>query len=238
MLGTCKKITISKDDTIILNGGGEQAALNERVESIRDAMELTTSEYEKEKLQERLAKLSGGVAVIKVGGASEVEVGEKKDRIVDALNATRAAVEEGIVAGGGSALLYASRALDKLQGENFDQGVGIKVIKNAIRVPCRTICDNAGHEGAVVVQKVLQHEGSFSFGFNAATGDYVDLVKTGIIDPVKVVRTALTDAASVSSLLTTTECMIVDLPQEPSAAGAPAPGGMGGMGGMGGGDMF
>ena len=232
MLGTAKKVSISKDDTIILDGGGEKSAIEERCEQIRDSMESASSDYDREKLQERLAKLSGGVAVLKIGGASEVEVGEKKDRVTDALNATKAAVEEGIVIGGGCALLYASRALSSVTAPNFDQGIGIKIVADSLRVPCRTIANNAGEEGSVVVGK-LRERNDPVVGFNASTGVYEDLVKAGVIDPVKVVRTALTDSASVASLMMTSECMIVDSPKEEAA---PA-GGMGGMGaaGMGGG---
>lgn len=233
-LGQCKKITISKDDTLILDGEGEKAAIEARCEAIRDQMDRTTSEYEKEKLQERLAKLSGGVAVIRVGGASEVEVGEKKDRVTDALNATRAAVEEGIVPGGGTALLYASKTLDKLieEATTEDEKVGIKIIQSAVRKPAETIAANAGVSGQVVAGKLLESE-DFKFGYNAATGDYVDMVSAGIIDPTKVVRTALQDAASVAGLMTTTEAAVVELPADDKAGGDPAGGmGMGSMGQM------
>merc|ERR1719324_2192678 len=226
-LGTCKKLTISKDDTIMLDGAGGKEAIDERCELLRDTIQDSTSEYEKEKLQERLAKLSGGIAVIKVGGATEVEVGEKKDRVTDALNATRAAVEEGIVAGGGTALLYASKALKELETSNFDQKVGVDIMRQALTVPCKTIANNAGAEGAVVVGKLLESTDS-NFGYDAQVGEYVDMVAKGIIDPTKVVRTALVDAASVASLMTTTESMIVDLPKD-DAPGPPG-GGMGGMG--------
>ena len=233
-LGTAKKVTISKDDTILLDGGGDKLRVEARCEQIRAAIEASTSEYEREKLQERLAKLSGGVAVIKVGGASEVEVQEKKDRINDALNATRAAVEEGIVPGGGTALLIAQRdALRELQGKSFDQNVGIDIVRKALRVPCMAIAANAGHEGSVVVEKLLASKDSL--GFNAATGEYGDLVTAGIIDPTKVVRTALERASSVAGLMTTTECMVVELPKE-ETNGAGVGAGMGsGMGGM---DMY
>ena len=212
-LGCAKKVTVTRDDTLILDGMGAKEDLEERCLFLRDSIAQATSEYEKEKYQERLAKLSGGVAVIKVGGASEVEVGEKKDRVTDALHATRAAVDEGIVAGGGTALLYASQALDSLKLENFDQEVGVKIVRSAIRVPCQTICDNAGLEGAVVVGKLLDHakgNTKSSYGMNAATGEYMDMYVAGIVDPFKVVRTALADAASVASLMTTTEAAIVD----------------------------
>ncbi|KAK9931340.1 hypothetical protein M0R45_018616 [Rubus argutus] len=226
MLGTCKKVTVSKDDTVILDGAGDKKALEERCEQIRSAIEASTSDYDKEKLQERLAKLSGGVAVLKIGGASEAEVGEKKDRVTDALNATKAAVEEGIVPGGGVALLYASKELEKLPTANFDQKIGVQIIQNALKAPAHTIAANAGVEGAVVVGKLLEQDDP-DLGYDAAKGEYVDMVKAGIIDPLKVIRTALVDAASVSSLLTTTEAVVVELPtdKDPPAMG----GGMGGM---------
>ncbi|KAL6189343.1 hypothetical protein ACLB2K_040732 [Fragaria x ananassa] len=229
MLGTCKKVTISKDDTVILDGAGDKKALEERCEQIRSAIEASTSDYDKEKLQERLAKLSGGVAVLKIGGASEAEVGEKKDRVTDALNATKAAVEEGIVPGGGVALLYAAKELDKLSTANFDQKIGVQIIQNALKAPVHTIASNAGVEGAVIVGKLLEQDNP-DLGYDAAKGEYVDMIKAGIIDPLKVIRTALVDAASVSSLLTTTEAVVVELPsdKETLAMG----GGMDGMGGM------
>ncbi|KAK3417118.1 chaperonin CPN60-2, mitochondrial [Eucalyptus grandis] len=227
MLGSCKKVTVSKDDTIILDGAGDKKSIEERCEQIRSAIELSTSDYDKEKLQERLAKLSGGVAVLKIGGASEAEVGEKKDRVTDALNATKAAVEEGIVPGGGVALLYASKELDKLQTANFDQKIGVQIIQNALKTPVHTIASNAGVEGAVVVGKLLEQDNP-DLGYDAAKGDYVDMVKSGIIDPLKVIRTALVDAASVSSLLTTTEAVVVELPKD-DKEGASMPPGMGGM---------
>jgi len=233
VLGQVKKVTVSKDDTVLLNGGGSKDDVEQRCDQIRAAIESSTSEYEKEKLSERLAKLAGGVAVIKVGGASEVEVSEKKDRYTDALNATRAAVEEGIVPGGGTALLLASRdALKGAKGENFDQDVGIDIVRKALRVPCYTIAKNAGVEGSVVVEKLLS--AVEPLGYDAAKGEYTDLVKRGIIDPTKVVRTALERAASVAGLLTTTECMVVEAPKDKSelpAGGMPGMGG--GMGGMG-----
>mmetsp|Transcript_30882 Transcript_30882/g.49957 ORF Transcript_30882/g.49957 Transcript_30882/m.49957 type:complete len:588 (-) Transcript_30882:242-2005(-) len=236
MLGSAKKVTISKDDTIILDGAGGKAAIEERIEQIKESINATTSDYEKEKYQERLAKLSGGVAVIKVGGASEVEVGEKKDRVTDALNATRAAVEEGIVPGGGVALLYASRKLSDLMGTitNFDQKHGVQIIINAIKLPAVTIANNAGVEGAVIVGKLLEQSDP-EVGYNAQDGKFENMFKAGIIDPTKVVRTALVDAASVASLMTTTEAMVVDLPDKKESMGMG--GGPGGMGGMGG-DMF
>jgi len=229
MLGSAKKVTISKDDTIILDGGGDKKGLEERCEQIRSTIEASTSDYDKEKLQERLARLSGGVAVLKIGGASELEVGEKKDRVTDALNATKAAVEEGILPGGGVALLYAARELDKLQSANFDQKIGVQIIQNALKTPVHTIASNAGVEGAVVVGKLLEQE-NFDYGYDAAKGEYVDMVKAGIIDPLKVIRTALVDAASVSSLLTTTEAVVVELPKDDRPG--PAMGGMPPMGGM------
>lgn len=229
MLGSAKKITVTKDDTVILNGQGAPEAIAQRCENIRTLIGETQSSYEKEKLEERLAKLSGGVAVIKVGGASEVEVGEKKDRIEDALNATRAAVAEGIVVGGGAALLYASKCLEPLKEKavNFDQKIGIDIIERAIRVPCATIARNAGVEGAVVVNTLLNSK-DLNIGYNAATGEYTDMYKAGVVDPTKVIRTALVNAAGVSSLMTTTECMIADKPAKEQPAPA-MPQGMGGM---------
>nr|XP_043619220.1 chaperonin CPN60-2, mitochondrial-like [Erigeron canadensis] len=230
MLGTCKKVTVSKDDTVVLDGAGDKKAIEERCEQLRSSIELSTSDYDKEKIQERLAKLSGGVAVLKIGGASEAEVGEKKDRVADALNATKAAVEEGIVPGGGVALLYASKELSNLTTANFDQKIGVQIIQNALKSPVHTIACNAGVEGAVVVGKLLEQD-NHDLGYDAAKGLYVDMVKEGIIDPVKVIRTALVDAASVSSLLTTTEAVVVELPKDENEAPAMAPPGMGGMGG-------
>ncbi|PXF42547.1 Chaperonin CPN60-2, mitochondrial [Gracilariopsis chorda] len=232
-LGTAKKITVTKDDTIILDGGGEKKSIEERCDMLRDSLDAATSEYDKEKIHERLAKLSGGVAVIKVGGVSEVEVSERKDRFTDALNATRAAVEEGIVPGGGTALLLSSRdALKDVKGANFDQDVGIDIVRKALRVPCYSIARNAGVEGSVVVERLLNHSGDKPLGYNAQTGEYTDLVKAGIIDPTKVQRTALEQAASVAGLMATTECMVVDNPKEESAdmaaMAAAAGGGMGG----------
>lgn len=229
MLGSAKKITVTKDDTVILNGAGAAEQIQQRCEAIRALIGQTQSTYEKEKLEERLAKLSGGVAVIKVGGASEVEVGEKKDRIEDALNATRAAVAEGIVVGGGAALLYASKALEALKEKavNFDQKIGVDIIEKAIRVPCAAIAKNAGVEGAVVVNTLLNGKDQ-EMGYNAFTGEYVNMFKAGVVDPTKVIRTALVNAAGVSSLMTTTECMIADKPSKEPAAPA-MPQGMGGM---------
>ncbi|ANB13298.1 chaperone ATPase HSP60 [Sugiyamaella lignohabitans] len=236
LFGTSGSVTITKEDTIILNGEGDKDNIMQRCEQIRSFInDSTTSEYEREKLQERLAKLSGGVAVIKIGGSSEVEVGEKKDRFVDALNATRAAVEEGILPGGGTALLKASRILADVKTDNFDQKLGVQIIRTAITRPAKTIVDNAGGEGSVVVGKLIDEFGEdFNKGFNAATGEYTDMIASGIIDPFKVVRTGLVDASGVASLLATTECAIVDAPEPPApAGGAPPMGGMGGMGGMG-----
>ena len=229
MLGTAKKVEISKENTTIVDGAGTKDDIQGRVAQIKAQIEETTSDYDKEKLQERLAKLAGGVAVIKVGGATEVEVKERKDRVDDALNATRAAVEEGIVPGGGVALLRASSAL-KAKGENADQQAGINIVKRALQEPVRQIAQNAGDEGSVVVGKILENK-SANFGYNAQTGEYGDMINMGIVDPVKVVRTALEDAASVASLLITTEAMIAELPKEPAPA-MPGGGGMGGMGGM------
>lgn len=238
MLGTAEKVRITKDDTTIIDGAGDKANIEARCGQIKNQIEATTSDYDKEKLQERLAKLAGGVAVIRVGGATEVEVKEKKDRVDDALHATRAAVEEGIVPGGGIALLYASRALESLKGDNNDQQVGIDVVRRAMQAPVRQIAENAGAEGSVVVGKLLDQKDK-NFGFNAQNGEYVDMVKAGIIDPTKVVRTALQDASSVASLLITTEAMVAEAPKKEAAndmdpaAAAAAMGGMGGMGGMG-----
>ncbi|KFK31073.1 hypothetical protein AALP_AA6G064700 [Arabis alpina] len=233
MFGNCKKVTISKDDTVILDGAGDKKSIAERCEQIRSMIEESTSDYDKEKLQERLAKLSGGVAVLKIGGASETEVSETKDRVTDALNATRAAVEEGIVPGGGVALLYASKELEKLSTANFDQKIGVQIIQNALKMPVHTIASNAGVEGAVIVGKLLEQD-NYDLGYDAAKGEYVDMVKAGIIDPLKVIRTALVDAASVSSLLTTTEAIVTEIPsKETEAAPGMGGGGMGGMGGMG-----
>lgn len=234
LFGTSGSVTITKEDTIILNGEGDKENIVQRCEQIRALInDPTTSEYEREKLQERLAKLSGGVAVIKVGGSSEVEVSEKKDRFVDALNATRAAVEEGILPGGGTALLKASRILDGVKTENFDQKLGVQIIKTAITKPARTIVDNAGGEGSVIVGKLTDEFGEdFNKGFDSATGKYCDMIAAGIIDPFKVVRSGLVDASGVASLLATTECAIVDAP-EPAPATPATGGGMGGMPGMG-----
>lgn len=231
MLGRAKKVTITKDDTTIVEGVGEKDTIEARIGQIKAQIESTTSDYDKEKLQERLAKLAGGVAVLRVGGSTEVEVKEKKDRVDDALNATRAAADEGIVPGGGIALLKASKILADLKGDNADQNAGIAIIRRALQAPIRQISENAGVEGSIVVGKVLENTDP-SFGFNAQTEEYGDLVKMGVIDPAKVVRTALQDAASVAGILITTEAAVADAPKKASAGGAP--GGMGGgMGGMG-----
>ncbi|MFD1191966.1 MULTISPECIES: chaperonin GroEL [Phenylobacterium] len=231
MLGRAKKVTITKDDTTIVDGVGAKDAIEGRISQIKRQIEDTTSDYDKEKLQERLAKLAGGVAVIRVGGATEVEVKEKKDRVDDALNATRAAVEEGIVPGGGVALLKASKVLEGLKGDNDDQEAGIAIVRRALQAPIRQISENAGVEGSIVVGKVLENA-SPTFGFNAQSEEYVDMVQAGVIDPAKVVRTALQDASSVAGLLITTEAAIVEAPKKGGAAGG-MPGGMpGGMGDM------
>jgi len=230
-LGQAKRITVDKDNTTIVDGSGAKADIEKRVKQIRAQIEESTSDYDKEKLQERLAKLIGGVAVINVGAATETEMKEKKARVEDALHATRAAVEEGIVPGGGVALLRAAKAIDKLKGANHDEESGIKIIKRAVQEPLRMIAENAGVEGSIVIDKVLSNDGA-SFGYNAAADKYEDLLKAGIIDPTKVERTALQNAASVASLMLTTEAMIADKPEEKPAGGMP--GGMpgGGMGGM------
>jgi len=234
-LGSCSKLTVSKDDTIILDGSGPSEDIEERCEVLREMIANTSSDYEKEQMQKRLAKLSGGVAVIKVGGSSEIEVGEKKDRVDDALNATRAAVAEGIVPGGGIALLIAASKID-VQVENRDQTVGVEIVSKALSLPCKTILENAGMEGAVIVGKILENPNK-NYGMNAATGEYVDMVEAGIIDPTKVVRSALVDAAGVASLMTTTEAMITEIPSEGGAAPPMPPMGGGGMGGVMGGGM-
>jgi chaperonin GroEL len=232
MLGKAKKVSITKDDTTIVEGVGGKEEIEARVAQIKRQIEDTTSDYDKEKLQERLAKLAGGVAVLRVGGSTEVEVKEKKDRVDDALNATRAAADEGIVPGGGIALLKASKILADVKGDNADQNAGIAIIRRALQAPIRQIAENSGVEGSIVVGKVLENNDA-SFGFNAQTEEYGDLVKMGVIDPAKVVRTALQDAASVAGILITTEAAVADAPKKASGgAGAPDMGGMGGMGGM------
>ena len=228
-LGKAKKVTITKDNTTIVDGAGDKKTIEARCAQLRGQIEETTSDYDREKLQERLAKLAGGVAVLKVGGSSEVEVKERKDRVDDALAATRAAVEEGIVAGGGSTLLYASRSLDKVKAENDDQKAGINIIRRALQAPLRQIVENAGLDGAVVAGKMLESKDT-NYGFDAQKLEYVDLIKAGIIDPTKVVLAALQGAASVASLLITTEALIADAPEDKKALPA---GGMGGVGGMG-----
>ena len=227
-LGTAKKVRITKDDTTIIDGSGKKADIQARVAQIKAQIEETTSDYDKEKLQERLAKLAGGVAVIRVGGATEVEVKEKKDRVDDALNATKAAVEEGILPGGGSALLYATKALAGLTGDNEDQNAGIAIVRKAIQSPIRQIVENSGVEASIVVGKLLEQKSS-TFGFDAQSEKYVDLVEAGIVDPTKVVRIALQDAASVAALLITTEAMVADRPKKESGAPQMPGGGMGDM---------
>jgi chaperonin GroEL len=233
MLGSAKKVTITKDETTIVEGAGAKAEIEARVTQIRNQIEETTSDYDKEKLQERVAKLAGGVAVIRVGGMSEVEVKERKDRVDDALNATRAAVQEGVVVGGGVALIQGGKALDGLKGANSDQDVGIAIIRRAIEAPLRQIAENSGVDGSVVAGKIRE-SADVTFGFNAQTEEYGDMFKFGVIDPAKVVRTALQDAASVAGLLITTEAMVADRPSKDGGGGGGMPdmGGMGGMGGM------
>jgi chaperonin GroEL len=229
MLGNAKKVAINKEDTTIIEGAGKKGDISGRCNQIRAQVEETTSDYDREKLQERLAKLAGGVAVIRVGGATEVEVREKRDRVEDAMNSTRAAVEEGIVPGGGVALLYSAKVLDKLAPDNDDQRVGIDIVRRALSWPTRQIAENAGESGAVVVGKLMESK-SATLGFDAQTGTYTDLVKAGIIDPTKVVRIALQDAASVAGLLITTEAMVAEKPDDkPAAPPMPDMGGMGGM---------
>ena len=227
-LGTAHKVTVSKENTVLVDGAGDAAQIADRVQQIRAQIEESTSEYDKEKLQERVAKLAGGVAVIKIGAATEIEMKEKKDRVDDALHATRAAVEEGVVAGGGVALVRAAKALDGIVGANDDQNVGINILRRAIEAPLRQIVANAGDEPSVVINAVKNGEGNF--GYNAATGEYGDMLEMGILDPAKVTRSALEHAASVAALMLTTECMITDLPEDKPAM--PDMGGMGGMGGM------
>jgi chaperonin GroEL len=235
-LGRAKKITIDKDNTTVIGGAGAKKDIEGRINQIRKQIEDTTSDYDKEKLQERLAKLAGGVAIVRVGAATEAEMKEKKARVEDALHATRAAIEEGIVAGGGVALLRAQGVLEKIEGDlNDDQKAGVSIVRRAIEAPLRRIAENAGHEGSVVVERVRNEKGSF--GFNAATEEYGDLVKAGVIDPTKVVRCALQNAASVAGLLLTTEAMIADKPEKKGGGGGGGGGGMGGMGGMGDMDM-
>jgi chaperonin GroEL len=228
MLGRAKRVSITKDDTTIVDGAGKKKDIEGRIAQIKQQIEDTTSDYDREKLQERLAKLSGGVAVIKVGGSTEVEVKEKKDRVDDALNATRAAVEEGIVPGGGVALMRALKTLDGLKTANDDQKIGINIVRRALQAPARQIAENAGEDGAVVAGKILD-SGDYAFGYNAQSGEYGDLVKQGVIDPAKVVRTALQDAASVAGLLVTTEAMVAEKPKPKAAPAMPPGAGMGDM---------
>jgi chaperonin GroEL len=230
MLGRAKKVVIEKEKTTIVDGAGKKKDIEARVGQIKAQIEETTSDYDREKLQERLAKLAGGVAVIKVGGATEIEVKEKKDRVEDALNATRAAVEEGIVPGGGTALLRAKKAVGKITNDNADVQAGINIVLKAIEAPIRQIAENAGVEGSIVVGKIMESK-SETFGFDAQNEEYVDLIEKGIVDPAKVVRRALQDAASVAGLLVTTEAMVAEVPKDSSAPAMPG-GGMGGMGGM------
>ena len=233
MLGRAKKVVIDKENTTIVNGAGKKKDIEARVSQIKAQIEETTSDYDREKLQERLAKLAGGVAVIRVGGATEIEVKEKKDRVEDALNATRAAVQEGIVPGGGTALLRAKKAVGRLTNDNSDVQAGINIVLKALEAPIRQIAENAGVEGSIVVGKILDNKDE-TYGFDAQNEEYVDMVAKGIIDPTKVVRTALQDAASVAGLLVTTEAMVAELPKEPAPAmPGGGGGGMGGMGGMG-----
>jgi len=232
MLGSAKRVEITKENTTIVDGSGNKEQIQARCNQIRAQVEETSSDYDREKLQERLAKLAGGVAVIKVGGATEVEVKERKDRVDDAMHATRAAVEEGIVPGGGTALVKAIAGLDSIKGQNEDQNVGINIVRRALQAPARQIANNAGADGSVIVGKLLE-EKSTTKGYNAQTGVFEDLIKAGVIDPTKVVRSALQNAASVAGLLITTEAMVGELPEPKAPAGAPDMGGMGGMGGMG-----
>jgi chaperonin GroEL len=231
-LGKAKRVLIEKENTTIVEGAGKKNDIVARCNQIRAQVEETTSDYDREKLQERLAKLAGGVAVIRVGGSTEVEVKERKDRVDDALHATRAAVEEGIVAGGGVPLARASLVLSKLKADNDDQRFGIEIVRKAIQTPLRQIAENAGEDGAVIAGKILDRD-EYNWGYDAQTGEFKDLVKAGIVDPTKVVRTALQDAASVAGLLVTTEAMVAERPERKGPAMPPGGGGMGGMGGMG-----
>ena len=232
MLGRAKKVVIDKEKTTIVDGAGKKKDIEARVGQIKAQIEETTSDYDREKLQERLAKLAGGVAVIRVGGATEVEVKEKKDRVEDALNATRAAVEEGIVPGGGVALLRAKKAVGKISHDNHDVQAGINIVLKALESPIRQIAENSGVEGSIVVGKIMDNK-SETYGFDAQTENYVDMVEKGIIDPAKVVRAALQDAASIAGLLVTTEAMVAEVPKDkPAMPPMPGGGGMGGMGGM------
>ncbi len=232
MLGRAKRVIMEKENTTVVEGAGNAEDIKGRCGQIRAQIEETTSDYDREKLQERLAKLAGGVAVIRVGGATEVEVKERKDRVDDALHATRAAVEEGIVPGGGVALARASLILAQLKPGNEDQKLGIEIVRKAVQTPLRQIAENAGEDGAVIAGKVIEHT-DYNYGFDAQTAEFKDMVSAGIIDPTKVVRTALQDAASIAALLITTEAMIAERPERKAPAGGPGGGGMGGMGGMG-----
>jgi chaperonin GroEL len=227
MLGKAKKVMIDKENTTIVNGAGKKADIDARIAQIKAQIEETTSDYDREKLQERLAKLAGGVAVIRVGGATEVEVKERKDRVDDAMHATRAAVEEGILPGGGVALLRATEALKKVRTSNDDQKTGVEIVRKAIQAPARQIALNAGEDGSIIVGKILEKD-QYSFGFDAQSGDYVDMLKKGIIDPTKVVRSAIQGASSVAALLITTEAMIAEVPKKNAPAMPAMPGG-GGM---------
>ncbi len=231
MLGKAKKVLIEKENTTIVDGAGKKADIQGRCTQLRVQIEETTSDYDREKLQERLAKLAGGVAIIRVGGSTEVEVKERKDRVDDGLHATRAAVEEGIVPGGGVALARASLILAKLKADNDDQRVGIEIVRKAVQTPLRQIAENAGEDGAVISGRVLDKD-EYNWGFDAQTGEFKDLVKAGIIDPTKVVRTALQHAASVGGLMITTEAMVAERPEKRAGTGGPPGGGMGGMGDM------
>jgi chaperonin GroEL len=235
MLGRAKKVMIDKENTTIVSGAGKKADIEARVNQIKAQIDETTSDYDREKLQERLAKLAGGVAVIRVGGATEVEVKERKDRVDDAMHATRAAVEEGIVPGGGVALLRASEQLKGLKTKNDDQKTGVEIVRKALSYPARQIAINAGEDGSVIVGKILENK-TYSYGFDSQSGEYVNLISKGIIDPTKVVRAAIQNAASVAALLITTEAMVAELPKKNAGAGGMPPGG-GGMGGMGGMDF-
>ncbi|KAH8339734.1 hypothetical protein KR059_009642, partial [Drosophila kikkawai] len=226
--GRVGEVVVTKDDTMLLKGNGQKEDVEKRVEHLRDSIKESTNNYEKEKMQERLARLSSGVALLRVGGSSDVEVSEKKDRVNDALNATRAAVEEGIVPGGGTALLRCIQKLNDIRGSNEDQNMGIEIIKRALRMPCLTIAKNAGVDGAMVVAKVEILDGDY--GYDALKGEFGNMIERGIIDPTKVVRTAITDAAGVASLLTTAEAVVTEMPLEDAAAAGAALGGLGGMG--------
>lgn len=218
VLGKCKEITVTKDDTLILHGVGKKESIEERINQIKDQIKVVTSDYDKEKLQERLGKLKGGVGIIKVGGGSEIEVNEIKDRINDAIHATKAAIDEGIVIGGGCALLYGTKILEKLKGENFDQNMGIKIIANALKMPCKILANNSGAEGSLVVQKLLEQKDE-TYGFDAYNCKFVNMIKAGIIDPTKVVRTALINSSSIAGMMNTTEAMIVEEDAKKSKVG-------------------